>query len=233
MNKDEFAKEMSRDKTWGNEYTVKSLALAMDLKINVFQQVDRNQIQSFRVLSYNSLSDCELNLLYNGSHFEALLPESEDWKLNGENSPQSILPSSNSDPESSEICSKRKRKGKFNATAAAKNEKSGAKRTKTKSNVPSFQDWYDKNMKNASQAETNINTVMEDGDEIDLTKSGSSKESKSNPEEKQQKQTETGQNSPHSTSPFSGSGPEDEDCNGNIRTKRKSTNKQKGPQLEL
>ena len=111
--------------------------------------------------------------------------------------------------------------------------RSGAKRTKTKSNVPSFQDWYDKNMKNASQAETNINTVMEDGDEIDLTKSGSSKESKSNPEEKQQKQTETGQNSPHSTSPFSGSGPEDEDCNGNIRTKRKSTNKQKGPQLEL
>ena len=83
------------------------------------------------------------------------------------------------------------------------------------SNVPSFQDQYDKNMKNASQAETNINTVMEDGDEIDLTKSGSSKESKSNPEEKQQKQTETGQNSPHSTSPFSGSGPEDEDCNGN------------------
>ena len=61
LNKDEFAKEMSRDKSWGNEYTVKSLALAMDLKINVFQQVDRNQIQSFRVLSYNSLSDCELN----------------------------------------------------------------------------------------------------------------------------------------------------------------------------
>ena len=59
--------------------------------------------------------------------------------------------------------------------------RSGAKRTKTKSNVPYFQDWYDKNMKNASQAETNINTVMEDGDEIDLTKSGSSKESKSQP----------------------------------------------------
>ena len=88
-------------------------------------------------------------------------------------------------------------------------------------------------MKNASQAETNINTVMEDGYEIDLTKSGSSKESKSNPEEKQQKQTETGQNSPHSTSPFSGSGPEDEDCNGNIRTKRKSTNKQKGASIGI
>ena len=86
-------------------------------------------------------------------------------------------------------------------------------------------------MKNASQAETN--TVMEDGDEIYLTKSGSSMESKSNPEEKQQKQTETGQNSPHSTSPFSGSGPEDEDCNGNIRTKRKSTNKQKGASIGI
>jgi hypothetical protein len=142
LNKDEFAKEMSRDKTWGNEYTVKSLALAMDLKINVFQQVERNQIQSFRVLSYNSLSDCELNLLYNSSHFEALLPESEDWKQNGENSPQSIPPSSNSDPES-------KRKGKFNATAAAaKNEKSGAKRAKTKSNIPSFQDWYNNKNEN-------------------------------------------------------------------------------------
>ena len=111
--------------------------------------------------------------------------------------------------------------------------KSGAKRAKTKSNIPSFQDWYNKNMKTASQAETNINTVMEDRDEIDLTKSGSSTESKSNPEDEQQEQIETGQSSPLSTSPFSGSGPEDEDCNGNIRTKRKSTNKQKGASIGI
>ena len=74
---------------------------------------------------------------------------------------------------------------------------------------------------------------MEDRDEIDLTKSGSSTESKSNPEDEQKEQIETGQSSPLSTSPFSGSGPEDEDCNGNIRTKRKSTNKQKGASIGI
>ena len=190
LNKEEFAKEMSKDKTWGNEYTVKSLALAMDLKINVFQQGEGTQ--SFRVISYNSVSDCELNLLYNGSHFEALLPVSEDRKMTGENSPQSIPSSPDSD--SGEPLSKRKRKGKFNSTAAAKNKKCGAKRAKTKSKFPSFQDWY------------NV---------------ASSKESKSNSEERQQKQTETGHNSPHSTSPISGSGCEDADCNGNMRIKQK------------
>ena len=54
LNKEEFAQEMSKDKTWGNEYTLKSLALAMDLKINVFQQDEGTQ--SFRVLTYNSVS---------------------------------------------------------------------------------------------------------------------------------------------------------------------------------
>lgn len=220
LNKEEFAKEMSKDKTWGNEYTVKSLALAMDLKINVFQQGEGTQ--SFRVLSYNSVSDCELNLLYNGSHFEALLPVSEDRKMTGENSPQSIPSDLDSDSDSGEPLSKRKRKGKFNSTAAVKNKKCGAKRAKTKSKLPSFQDWYNKDMKKARQAETNINTVMEDVDDIDLT-GASSMESKSDSEERQQKQTETetGHNSPHSTSPISGSGCEDADCNGNMRIKQK------------
>ena len=236
LNKDEFAKEMSRDKTWGNEYTVKSLALAMDLKINVFQEIEGKQIdkeiegkqidKSFQVLSYNSVrSDCELNLLYNGSHFEALLPVSEDWKLHWGDSPQSIPPSPDSDPESSEILSKRKRK----ATAApAASEKRGAKRSKTKSKMPSFQDWLNK----ANQAETNRHTVMEDGDQTG-SDSRNSKESKLKPEEKQQKLT--GQNSPQSSSPFSDSSLEDgdEDCNSNIRTKRKSMNIQKGAPIGI
>ena len=76
---------------------------AMELKVNIIQK----NLGSYKVVScYNGASDCEVSVLYDGSHYEAIVPAA--WKLTGENSLQSI-PLSDSDPESKEALSKRKR----------------------------------------------------------------------------------------------------------------------------
>ena len=71
IDKKEFACEMSKQKVWGHEYTIKSLAKEMDLKVNIIQK----SLGSDKVGScYNGASDCEVSVPYDGSQYKALVP---------------------------------------------------------------------------------------------------------------------------------------------------------------
>ena len=148
-NKNEFACEMSKQRVWGNEYTIKVLAEAMDLKVNIIQQ----NLGSYKVMCcYNEGSDCEVCVLFDGSHYEALVPSA--WKLTGENSLQPI-PSSDSDPESKVALSKSKRnKSQANGKIKAKKRKTSAQ--------SSFNDWLEECRKKRKIEDTNSNFNSED-----------------------------------------------------------------------
>ena len=71
---------MSKDKTWGNEYTIESLAKVMNIKVNVIQKNLRDG--SFkRKCSFCPQGDVEVSILYSyeGGHYEALVPNI--WNL--------------------------------------------------------------------------------------------------------------------------------------------------------
>ena len=54
---------MSKDKTWGNEYTIESLAKVMNVKVNVIQK-DLTDGSFKTISSFCPQGDMEVNILY-------------------------------------------------------------------------------------------------------------------------------------------------------------------------
>ena len=146
VNKHEFAVEMSKTKTWGNEYTIESLAKVLNVKVNVIQK-DLTDGSFKRRCSFCPQGDVEVNILsYEESHYEALVPKV--WNLTGESSPQSdLLP---------DIKSKSRR------TLYSSNTKEKLVKTKRKGpSVLDFNAWYKKQKQNDDKNDDNLPTVSE------------------------------------------------------------------------
>ena len=130
VNINEFAVEMSKNKTWGNEYTIESLAKVMNVKVNVTQK-DLTDGSFKRKCSFCPQGDMEVNILYSyeGGHYEALVPKV--WNLTGESSPQTDLLS------------------KSGRTLNSKHKKEKLVKTKRKGpSVLDFNAWYKKQKPN-------------------------------------------------------------------------------------
>ena len=97
FTKEEFIKNMRKDKTWGNEHTMACMAKALKVKINSIQEHYLKKNTYFVQHAYNPGEELELNILYDyeARHYEALVPSS--WILTGNNNFQS-----ESDPFASE-----------------------------------------------------------------------------------------------------------------------------------
>ena len=121
---------MSKNKTWGNEYTIESLAKVMNVKVNVTQK-DLTDGSFKRKCSFCPQGDMEVNILYSyeGGHYEALVPKV--WNLTGESSPQTDLLS------------------KSGRTLNSKHKKEKLVKTKRKGpSVLDFNAWYKKQKPN-------------------------------------------------------------------------------------
>lgn len=156
QNQDELVTEMTKDKTWGNEYTSICLAEALEVKLNLVQKHPKKDV--FKV-THCICPDgqIEVNILFSheGGHYEALVPSM--WNLTGESSSQSSsqpVPAEvlSSDPESNMSIGDRKkilkkRSFKLKAKLSPHVNLIKNKKQKKKAPLPDFNTWYNEEVK--------------------------------------------------------------------------------------
>ena len=89
--RDEYRKEIMKEKVWGNELLTECLVVALDVKINLVQKVMNKDTEehTYKVTSeFCPSGQHELSILYSVDelHYQALIPQ--NWDLTGGNSLQ-------------------------------------------------------------------------------------------------------------------------------------------------
>ena len=131
-DKTAFAREMQKEKTWGNEYSIKALAQALNIKVNLIQKNLKTSCYGV-TNTYCPGGDCEVNILYDGFHYETLVPRAWDLTLTGERESSPHAKPSVGNPRKRKLC------------------KSKEKNRKTSKFPFSFKDWHEDQRKKLSE----------------------------------------------------------------------------------